>query len=339
MLKRQDFYFDLPAEQIAQFPLKERSESRLLVLARGVGLFHRTFKECVDYLNPGDVLVFNNSRVMKARLFGHKDSGGQVEVLIERVLNPREVLAHVRASKPLKEGRHIHIAPNASFEMLERVGELYRLAWISESSIFEGMNEYGHIPLPPYIDRSDQALDEDRYQTVYAKPVGSVAAPTAGLHFDEPLLAALDQKGIKKVEVTLHVGAGTFQPVRVENIEEHSMHSEWLEVPPAVCDAVRQAKAEGNRVIAVGTTSARALEAASHSGSLEPFSGETKIFIYPGYEFKTVDGLITNFHLPESTLLMLVSALAGVDPIKTAYQVAIQEGYRFFSYGDAMLIV
>ena len=332
-----DFHFDLPEAQIARHPLAERSGSRLLVLDGPTGaLAHRRFPDLLEYLRPGDLLVFNDTRVIPARLFGQKASGGKLEILVERVLDERRVLAHVRASKSPKPGSRILLEDGSGAEMLARHDALFELRF--DEPVLGLLERIGHMPLPPYIDRPDEAADRERYQTVYASKAGAVAAPTAGLHFDEALLEAIAAKGVERAFVTLHVGAGTFQPVRVERIEEHHMHSEWLEVSPAVVEAVAACKARGGRVIAVGTTSVRSLESAARDGTLKPFSGDTDIFLYPGKPFHVVDALVTNFHLPESTLLMLVSAFAGYPQVMHAYREAVAEGYRFFSYGDAMFI-
>jgi S-adenosylmethionine:tRNA ribosyltransferase-isomerase len=330
-----DFDFNLPPERIAQFPLPDRSASRLLQLD-GEQITDRHFADIVGQLQPGDLLVMNNTRVLKARFFGVKESGGQVEVLVERVLDPRTVLAQVRASKSPKPGTRIRLADAFDVVAGERAGEFFTLHF--EGDVFELIEAHGRLPLPPYIDHSADAFDEQRYQTVYSKEPGAVAAPTAGLHFDEQLLEKLAARGVQFAYVTLHVGAGTFQPVRVENIAEHQMHSEWYTIPQATVDAVRAAKAAGRNVVAVGTTSLRALESASQSGELKAGSDDTALFITPGYKFKTVTRLITNFHLPKSTLLMLVSAFAGFEAIRKAYAHAIANEYRFFSYGDAMLL-
>ncbi len=330
-----DFDFHLPQERIAQTPLPERSASRLLHLA-GETLFDRSFVDIVDQLQAGDLLVMNDTRVLKARFFGQKASGGKVEVLIERVLDPRTVLAQVRASKSPLPGGRMRLADAFDVTVGMRAGEFFTLTF--ESDVFELIEAHGRLPLPPYIEHAADAFDETRYQTVFNKVPGAVAAPTAGLHFDQALLDRLQAKGVQFAYVTLHVGAGTFQPVRAEVLAEHNMHTEWYTVPPATVDAVRQAQAAGRDVVAVGTTSLRALESASQSGTLEAGSADTALFITPGYKFKTVTRLITNFHLPKSTLLMLVSAFAGFDQIRSAYAHAIAEQYRFFSYGDAMLL-
>ncbi|SFC47257.1 tRNA preQ1(34) S-adenosylmethionine ribosyltransferase-isomerase QueA [Collimonas sp. OK412] len=330
-----DYDFELPPELIAQTPLPQRSASRLLHID-GEQLVDRRFADIVDLLNPGDLLVFNDTRVLKARFFGVKETGGKVEVLVERVVDNRTVHAQVRASKSPPAGTRICLAEAFDVVVGERVGEFYTLVFPAD--VFELIEAHGRLPLPPYIEHDADAFDETRYQTVYAKHAGAVAAPTAGLHFDQALLQSLQQKGIGFAYVTLHVGAGTFQPVRSENLAEHKMHSEWYTIAEATVDAVRAAKAAGGKVVAVGTTSLRALESASQSGVLQAGSADTALFITPGYVFKTVDRLITNFHLPKSTLLMLVSAFAGYDCIRAAYAHAIAQRYRFFSYGDAMLL-
>lgn len=332
-----DFFFELPESLIARYPLAERRASRLLVLEGLSGaLSHRRFADLLDYVRPGDLMVFNDTRVIPARLFGRKATGGQLEILVERVLDTQRVLAHVRASKSPKAGSSILIDGGGEAQVLGRQESLFELGF--SEPVLPLLERVGHMPLPPYIDRPDEGSDRERYQTVYAQRAGAVAAPTAGLHFDEAMLAALREQGVATAYVTLHVGAGTFQPVRVERIEDHHMHSEWLEVGQAVVDAVAECRARGGRVIAVGTTSVRSLETAARSGQLQPFVGETDIFIYPGKPFHVVDALVTNFHLPESTLLMLVSAFAGYRETMAAYAEAVREGYRFFSYGDAMFI-
>lgn len=332
-----DFHFELPDELIARYPLAERRDSRLLVLDGPSGaLSHRRFPDLLDFLAAGDLLVFNNTRVIPARLFGRKVSGGKLEILVERVLDEYRVLAHVRSSKSPKPGSLIDIDGAGRARMLARHDALFELSFAEP--VLGLLERVGHMPLPPYIDRADEGSDRERYQTVYAERAGAVAAPTAGLHFDQALLQALADKGVERAFVTLHVGAGTFQPVRVERIEDHQMHSEWLEVSQAVVDAVEACRARGGRVVAVGTTSVRSLETAARDGVLKPFCGDTDIFIYPGRPFHVVDALVTNFHLPESTLLMLVSAFAGYAQTMAAYQAAVREGYRFFSYGDAMFI-
>ena len=338
-LKRNTFHFDLPRELIAQHPLPRRSDSRLLHLARAEGkLSDRRFRDLPGLLEAGDLLVFNDTRVIPARLFGRKESGGRVEVMIERLLGEAECLAQLRVSKPLRQGGVIVLEDGSRLVLVEREDPFFRLR-LENGDLSEKLQRLGHMPLPPYITRGDTEEDADRYQTVYAQRPGAVAAPTAGLHFDAGLLAALDERGIERASVTLHVGAGTFQPVRVEEIEDHRMHAEWLEVPRAACDAVERTRARGGRVVAVGTTAVRALETAAQEGGFQPFAGDSRIFIYPGYRFRVIDGLVTNFHLPESTLLMLVCALAGIERTLAAYRHAVSERYRFFSYGDAMLIL
>ena len=334
-----DFHFELPDRLIARHPLAERCASRLLVLDGPSGeLSHRQFPDLLEYLRPGDLMVFNDTRVIPARLFGHKASGGKLEILVERVLDSQRVLAHVRASKSPKPGNLIHIDGGGEAEMLARHDALFELRF--NEPVLALLERVGHMPLPPYIDRPDEDADRERYQTVYSDKdkAGAVAAPTAGLHFDDTLLAAIRAKGVDTAFVTLHVGAGTFQPVRVERIEDHHMHSEWLEVGQDVVDAVAACRARGGRVIAVGTTSVRSLESAARDGVLKAFSGDTDIFLYPGRPFHVVDALVTNFHLPESTLLMLVSAFAGYPETMAAYRAAVAGDYRFFSYGDAMFI-
>jgi len=335
MYSLSDFDFHLPPERIAQFPLPDRSASRLLHVD-GKTLHDRQFTDILDQLQAGDLLVMNNTRVLKARFFGVKDSGGKVEALVERVLDTRTVLAQLRASKSPGPGVKIRLADAFDVTVGERAGEFYTLHF--DADVFDLIEQYGRLPLPPYIEHAPGEVDETRYQTVFNKVPGAVAAPTAGLHFDEPLLEKLRAKGVKFAYVTLHVGAGTFQPVRTENLAEHKMHTEWYTMPQETVDAVREARAAGRDVVAVGTTSLRALESASQGGTLEAGSGDTNLFITPGYKFKTVTRLITNFHLPKSTLLMLVSAFAGFTEIRHAYQHAIANEYRFFSYGDAMLL-
>lgn len=332
-----DFDYDLPESLIAQHPPAERGTSRLLHVD-GENRTDLMFADFIQQVRAGDVMVFNDTRVIKARLFGEKASGGQVEALIERVLDAHTALAHVRASKSPKPGTKLLFAGEWQAEMVERVGELFKLRFLSDVDLFDILEASGKLPLPPYIDRSAGNEDDERYQTVYARERGAVAAPTAGLHFTEDMLARLEHQGVKLCRVTLHVGAGTFQPVRVEQISEHKMHSEIYEIPETTRAAIAEAKAGGHQVLAVGTTSLRALEAASQSGTLQAGRGETDIFITPGYRFRVVDRLLTNFHLPKSTLLMLVSAFAGYDTIRAAYQHAVAHAYHFFSYGDAMLL-
>ena len=337
-MKRTDFHYELPAELIAQLPLEQRSASRLLCFDRRSGhLDDREFSDLPGLLNPGDLLVFNNTEVIPARLYGNKASGGRVEILVERLLNQQECLAQVRASKSPKPGGTLILEDGSQLQVLGREDSFFHLQAVGGDlmGLLQGL---GHMPLPPYITREDTQRDRDRYQTVYAETPGAVAAPTAGLHFDQTLLEQLKDTGIQSTTVTLHVGAGTFQPVRVDNIEDHHMHAEWLEVPQSACDAIAATRTRGGRVIAVGTTAVRSLETAAQGGSLEPFSGDSRIFIYPPYQFRVVDAMITNFHLPESTLLMLVSAFAGRESTMAAYRHAVEQRYRFFSYGDAMLI-
>ncbi len=339
LMKTSDFRFDLPEELIAQYPSEQRSASRLLALSGTDGaLQDLQFTDLMTLLEPDDLLVFNNTRVMPARLLGQKDTGGRVEVLVERVLDHERVLAHVRSSKSPSAGRKLILEEQLEVEVLGRKDALFELRFLDSQSVVETLEAIGRLPLPPYIEREVDRADLERYQTVYAQNTGAVAAPTAGLHFDEAMLERLEQAGIETAALTLHVGAGTFQPVRVEDIRSHQMHSEVIEVSEQVCNQVKATRARGGRVIAVGTTSVRALESASQSGEIAPFEGETDIFIYPGYEFRSVDAMVTNFHLSESTLLMLVSAFAGREHILNAYQHAIEQRYRFFSYGDAMFI-
>ena len=335
MYSLSDFDFVLPQELIAQTPLAQRSASRLLQVD-GDTLRDRDFADVVDVFAPGDLLVFNDTRVLKARFFGIKETGGKVEVLVERVVDSRTVHAQVRASKSPLPGSVIRLADAFDVVAGVRVGEFFTLQFPDD--VFTLIEAHGRLPLPPYIEHDADAFDETRYQTVYARHPGAVAAPTAGLHFDEALLARLKEKGVNFAFVTLHVGAGTFQPVRSEELAQHQMHSEWYTIGDDTVAAVRAAKASGRQVIAVGTTSMRALESASQSGELIAQSADTALFITPGYRFRTVDRLVTNFHLPKSTLLMLVSAFAGYAQIRAAYQHAIAERYRFFSYGDAMLL-
>ena len=330
-----DFDFTLPPELIAQVPLPERSGSRLLEVGHD-HLTDRAFAEIVDLLQAGDLLVFNDTRVLKARFFGVKETGGKVEVLVERVLDARSVLAQVRASKSPPPGTLIRLADAFDVSVGERAGEFYVLHFPDD--VITLIDAHGSLPLPPYITHAADEIDAERYQTVYARAPGAVAAPTAGLHFDTPLLERLRAKGVQFAYVTLHVGAGTFQPVRTENLAEHAMHSEWYTIASQTVDAVAATQAAGGSVIAVGTTSLRALESASQSGVLVAGSADTRLFITPGYRFKTVDRLLTNFHLPKSTLLMLVSAFAGYARMRAAYAHAIAARYRFFSYGDAMLL-
>jgi S-adenosylmethionine:tRNA ribosyltransferase-isomerase len=332
-----DFDYPLPAELIAQAPLAERSASRLLVVD-GEALHDQAFSDLPAWLRPGDLLVFNDTRVIHARLHGTKDSGGQVEVLVERAVGPHEALAQVRASKSPRPGSQLRLADAFEVTVLGRVGEFYHLRFPGGEDLLALLERHGKLPLPPYIERAAGEADETRYQTIYARHPGSVAAPTAGLHFDQDLLDRLAAAGIKTAYLTLHVGAGTFQPVRVHDLAEHRMHRERYVLPAESVAAIAATREAGGRVIAVGTTSLRALEAAAQDGPLEAGVGETDIFILPGFRFQVADALVTNFHLPKSTLLMLVSAFAGVDTIRRAYAHAIAQGYRFFSYGDAMFL-
>jgi S-adenosylmethionine:tRNA ribosyltransferase-isomerase len=343
-MKVSDFHFDLPESLIARYPTEQRSASRMLHLDGKTGnLQHQHFSQIVDLLDPGDLLVFNNTRVIPARLLGHKASGGKVEVLVERVLDEHRVLAHVRASKAPKVGTKMLLEGAVEAEMIARHDALFELKFLNSQAVLPLLEQFGHMPLPPYIDRPDEDSDKERYQTVYNKKPGAVAAPTAGLHFDEIIMQQLKDKGVVCEFVTLHIGAGTFQPVRVDNILDHQMHSEYAEVPQQVVDAVLAAQAAGKRVVAVGTTSVRSLESAAQQAlknntQLQPYFADTDIFIYPGYKFQLIDALLTNFHLSESTLIMLVSAFAGKENIMRAYRQAIEHEYRFFSYGDAMFI-
>ena len=339
-----DFSFDLPSELIARFPKADRTGSRLMVLDGNTGdRLDLGFKDILAQLNAGDLLVFNNTRVIPARMFGQKSSGGKIEVLVERLIDKNTVLAHIRASKSPKVGAQLLLEGKATATMVARHGALFELKFQSEKSVLSILDEIGHMPLPPYIDRPDESSDRERYQTVYNEKPGAVAAPTAGLHFDDALLEQIKAKGVELAFITLHVGAGTFQPVKVDEISDHIMHAEYVEVSDEVVAQIKKTKANGGRIVAVGTTSVRSLESAAKSAEnkgseLTAFYGDTDIFITPGYEFKLIDALLTNFHLSESTLLMLVSAFAGYENIMNAYQHAISEQYRFFSYGDAMFL-
>ena len=338
-MRKSDFHYSLPHDLIAQNPAASRTASRLLVLDDASGdLRDLRFTDLPALLRAGDLLVFNDTRVIPARLFGHKDSGGRIEVLVERILDTHRVLAQLRASKPPKPGQKLTLEGNVIMTVQQREGEFYVLAFELDTPVTEILERTGHVPLPPYIERADNASDSERYQTVYAHHPGAVAAPTAGLHFDEAMLARLRGMGVETAFVTLHVGAGTFQPIRVEDIREHRMHAETLSVSPAVCDKINTAKREGRRVVAVGTTVVRALETVADSGRVTPYAGETEIFIYPEYRFQIVDALLTNFHLPESTLLMLVCAFGGTERVLGAYRHAVAQKYRFYSYGDAMFV-
>jgi S-adenosylmethionine:tRNA ribosyltransferase-isomerase len=337
-MRRSDFHYDLPEKLIAQYPTEERGASRLLCLdGNGGELADRMFADLPHLLEPGDLLVFNDTRVMPARLYGRKQTGGKVEILIERLLDSWRALAHVRASKSPNPGSRILVGEGVELEVKDRRDDLFEIR-SQGVALTELMERQGHMPLPPYIQRDDGALDLERYQTVYARRPGAVAAPTAGLHFDDAMLQRLAEMGVESAHVTLHVGAGTFQPVRSERLDEHVMHSEYLEVSERVCEKARAARARGGRIVAVGTTSVRSLEAASAQGELRSFRGDTRLFIRPGYRFRSVDAMLTNFHLPESTLLMLVAAFAGCEQVMAAYRHAVEQRYRFFSYGDAMFL-
>jgi len=338
-----DFSYELPAELIAQYPPENRADSRLLKVMLGRKFEQSNFALIIDEFVAGDLIVLNDTKVIPARIFAKKDSGGKLEILLERVISDTVVLAQIRSSRSPKIGQTIVADedPHAQIKVTARQGQFFELEITQTDSLFSWFETVGHMPLPPYIERSDSNTDQERYQTVFAEQQGAVAAPTAGLHYDEQLLEQIRDKGVRIETVTLHVGAGTYQPVRVNNVDEHEMHSEYIEVSQRVCDAVNQTKQNGGRVIAVGTTVVRSLETAAKNSKTEliqPFSGDTKIFIYPGFKFKVVDLLQTNFHLSESTLLMLVSAFAGYEKIMSAYQFAIEQRFRFFSYGDAMLL-
>lgn len=335
-----EFRYHLPPQLIAQCPLKDRVASRLLCLAREGGVMvDDYFKNLPAQLRSGDLLIFNDTRVIPARLLGHKQTGGKVEILVERILGPDRLLVQLRSSKKPLPGSSIMLAEAESLTVIGRDGEFFILGYAGTSGVSGLLDRFGHIPLPPYISREDEALDRDRYQTVFARQPGAVAAPTAGLHFSENLLDELKSKGVEMDFITLHVGAGTFQPVRTGTVESHVMHKEWFNIDARVCSHIETVRQKGGRVIAVGTTVVRSLEAAAGGGRLRPLAGETDIFIYPGYAFRVIDGMITNFHLPESTLLMLVCAFAGKENTLRAYAHAVAEKYRFFSYGDAMLIL
>ena len=338
-MKKSDFHYDLPEALIAQAPLPERSASRLLVVPpQGAAFVDQQVRDLVQWLRPGDLLVFNDTRVIPARVFGQKETGGRVEILIERLLPNNCARAQVGASKSPKPGSRIALDAGGEVEVLGRDGEFYQLRFHVDGALESWLLKAGRLPLPPYIQRDAGVDDDERYQTVFARELGAVAAPTAGLHFDQGLLDALRGQGVEFGHVTLHVGAGTFQPVRVDDIHQHRMHSEWLNVGAALVEQMRATRARGGRVVAVGTTVVRALESASRDGEVQPFAGETQIFIFPGYRIRSVDALVTNFHLPESTLLMLVSAFSGKARVFAAYEHAVREQYRFFSYGDAMLL-
>lgn len=342
-----DFHFELPEQLIAKAPKAERTASRLMQLDGNSGdINHRNFADIVELVEPGDLLIFNDTRVIPARMFGQKSTGGKVEILVERMLDEHSVLAHVRANKAPKPGNVIDFEGGSSATMIARHNDLFELHFGDHSKVLEILESDGHMPLPPYIDRPDTEDDKERYQTVYNDKPGAVAAPTAGLHFTDALLEQIRAKGVNTAFVTLHVGAGTFQSIRVDSVTDHKMHSEYADVPESVVKAIQETKSNGKRVIAVGTTSVRSLESAAWKSGMEdgkvsdlkPFTGETDIFIYPGYEFQVIDAMVTNFHLPESTLIMLVSAFAGKANILNGYNEAVANEYRFFSYGDAMFL-
>ena len=338
-MQKSDFSFQIPEELIAQAPLPVRSASRLLVCQRHSFVTEdRKFSEIADFLNPGDLVVFNNTRVIPARLYGNKDSGGKVEILLEKILDDHRFIAMLRCSKTPRPGQKIHIGNNRLLNYEGREGEFFLFS-SDVGKLHELFVEHGHMPLPPYIQRKADSMDDERYQTIFAQNPGAVAAPTASLHFDQSIMDSLIKKGVNTAEITLHVGAGTYQPVRVDDLDHHEMHAESFILSASTVKQIQQTKEAGGRVFAAGTTSLRALEAASAEGELKPMSGDTRLFITPGYQFNTVDGLITNFHLSESTLLMLVSAFAGIQEIRHIYQHAIDNRYRFFSYGDAMIIL
>jgi len=338
-VKKSDFNYELPEALIAQAPLAERSASRMLVVqAQGEPLVNQHVRDLPQWLRQGDLLIFNDTRVMPARLFGNKQSGGRVEIMVERLLPDSRARVQLGASKPSRAGTLIELEAGGRAEVIGRDGEFYTLRFEVDDALESWLLRAGQLPLPPYIKRDAGSDDDERYQTVYARELGAVAAPTAGLHFDEPLLQALREQGVEFGHITLHIGAGTFQPMRVDDVHEHRMHSEWLNVGAALVEQVRAARARGGRVIGVGTTVVRALEAAMREGQLQPFAGETQIFIFPGYRIRSVDAMLTNFHLPESTLLMMVSAFAGRERVFDAYRHAVRQEYRFFSYGDAMLL-
>jgi len=345
-MKRSDFSYDLPERLIARYPLPDRTASRLLCLDGESGAVrHRHFTDLLEELTDRDLLVFNNTRVIPARLWGRKETGGSVEILVERVLGDGRCLAHLRASKTPKADSVLQLLherdgepADAQLRVLGRDNDLFILEAGQGETLMSLLQSLGHMPLPPYLQRDDEELDRERYQTVYGSRDGAVAAPTAGLHFSDEFMARLHQKGVETGFITLHVGAGTFQPVREDEIEDHKMHAEWLEVSDALCAQVQAVRQRGGRVVAVGTTVVRALETAASGGTLQPFTGDSEIFIYPGYSFRVIDALVTNFHLPESTLIMLVSAFAGREAVLAAYAAAVQEEYRFFSYGDAMFV-
>lgn len=338
-MQRTDFSFNLPEHLIAQHPTESRTDSRLLYIEPHSGQFQDYhFVDFPNLLAPGDLLVFNDTRVIPARLFGHKQSGGKVEILVERVLDDHRVLAQLRASKAPKPKTQLYLKDNVNVTVLQRVENFFELQFNDSQPVHDILQAIGHIPLPPYIRRADSQMDSARYQTVYAQQPGAVAAPTAGLHFDETMLKYIDAIGVEKTFITLHVGAGTFAPIRADDIRQHTMHAERLHVSAQVCEQVKATRARGGRVIAIGTTTVRALETAFADGVIKPYDGETRLFITPGYRFVSIDALLTNFHLPESTLLMLVCAFAGQSQVLAAYRHAVAQQYRFFSYGDAMFV-
>ena len=339
-MKRSDFNYSLPEELIAQYPLANRADSRLLLMSSVTGLLQdEKFMHLPDLLKAGDLLIFNDTRVIPARLYGVKSTGGKVEILVERIIADEQVLAQVRASKSPKPGSIINLDSGDKLNVDGRDGDFFILSHPGSNTITGLIEKYGHTPLPPYINREDELSDQERYQTIYSKQPGAVAAPTAGLHFSVKLFEEFKESHVETAFITLHVGAGTFQPIRTERIEDHVMHKEWFSISDTLCEQIKRVKRSGGRIIAVGTTVVRTLESACKQGVLEPKEGETEIFIYPGYEFQVIDGLITNFHLPESTLIMLVCAFAGKGNTFKAYEHAISAKYRFFSYGDAMLIL
>ena len=338
-MKKSDFNYQLPQQLIAQKPLVNRCDSRLLCMNKKTGkLDDQSFNDFLSLINPNDLLVFNDTKVIPARLFGKKQTGGKVEILIERLVDESHAIAHIKASKSPKAGSYITLDNGFHCEILGREADLFKLHFKGEMTLLTLLDKIGHIPLPPYITREDEVSDFERYQTVFAKQQGAVAAPTAGLHFDERIMQQIQDKNIATTFVTLHVGSGTFQPVRVEKLADHVMHSEYFKVTDETVNAIKTTRNNGGRVIAIGTTAVRALESASKEGYLQPGFGDTNLFITPGYDFKSVDAMLTNFHLPESTLLMLISAFAGYENIMNAYQHAIKQRYRFFSYGDAMFL-
>ncbi|AJC49151.1 tRNA preQ1(34) S-adenosylmethionine ribosyltransferase-isomerase QueA [Allofrancisella guangzhouensis] len=338
-MKTDDFDYKLPEELIASYPLGKRDESRLLKLSKATGnIEDYKFKNFIDFISSKDLLVFNNSKVMLARLYGEKITGAKLEFLIEKIRSPKLFLTHIKANRSPVIGSEIYIQDTLA-KVLDKDSGIYLLELQGQRNIYQLMEKFGHIPLPPYMKREDEEFDAERYQTVYAKDLGSVAAPTAGLHFSEELMQKIKDKGVNAAYITLHVGSGTFKPVQVDDIESHKMHSEVISVPEDVCQKIRQTKANGGRVIAIGTTSVRSLETAGQSGQIQAYQGETDIFLYPGKKFNVVDAMITNFHLPKSTLIMLVSAFAGKENVIKAYNHAIDKKYRFYSYGDAMFIV